>query len=522
MSLFVGYEVGTGKAVKVPIFFMLVTGQTRLSGKTTILKALAKQAVDKGFKILVIDSKTNITDYEGFGQEVPICLQESTDSLVLIGLLESLFQRKITKWFATLTHITEGASTFADVIENAKILREKTRAGFVKDACSALIDLLVRLKEQTEKRETTPNLVLPYDINRMTINEFKVESQQLIAKSVFQEALKQYKKLIIILDEAYKFLPQKWSSACKKAVQDYVTQGGATECFMWMGSQFLATTSKDAMKTMAIKLLGRQDHDTEAQHTLDLIPYSRGVYDNDFIMRLQLGHFIVVTIDDVTKNVYTVPEYADKNLCKQVALGIRKPRDIQYVVPLPQIEAKPPEKKKKKIKVKVKAPKKEEKKPVEKKARKPKPAYISGQPSKSWKERFELIDNNIESLRLRLIKTENQQKAISDLLQTLKISPDMTLEEVVTKVSLRQVIKNVTVSDDTVRGQILALGKEGFFKTEHPLRDVVNALEQHHWTVNYDNVKSELVNMANDGLLGMRKKRRENYYALSPNIIFED
>lgn len=531
LFLFVGYEVGSGEEVKIPIFHTLVTGQTQLSGKTTLLKALAKQASELGFKVLVIDSKSNIADFEGFGQEVPICLQESTDSLILISLLESIFRRRITVYYATLTRISEDAKTFSDVIENAEELKEKS-SGFVRDACIALIDLLKRLELQTSKVKTSPHLTLPYPINRMAINEFDLQGQQLIVKTIFDEALRKFKKLIIVLDESYKMLPQKYSSACAKSILDFVTQSGATECYLWQGTQFLAPTSKDAMKTMAIKLLGTQDHDTECDHTLDLIPFIKGRFTKDTIMRLGLGHFILVTKTAV-QTVYAVPEYADKNMCREVALGRRDPRSIHYLVPLSEEEMKEVKKGKKKeepIEITIPPPepplsKKEEAvsitAPRERREppRRERKHWAKPHERINYGERFELLENNVEGLRQRLASLEGQVKAAFS--NTTAVG-GMTLEQTTTNVKLQKVLRHVTISDETLRGKILTLAEENFFENWHPLREVVKALEDHKWAVHYGSVKAELVNMANDGLLGVKKRNRENYYALSPNIKFSE
>ena len=514
MSLFIGYEVGTGKPVKVPVFFMLVTGQTRLSGKTTFLKAVAKQAVKQGYKVLVLDSKTNLADYEGFGEDVPVCLKQSTDSLILLGLLESIFERKITRDYSTLTRITEGAKTFEDVITNAKVLKGKSRAGWVRDSCTKLIDLLQRLLEQARKTETSTKLVLPYPINRMAINEFETPAQQLIAKTVFEEALRM-EKVIVILDEAYKFLPQKWRSACARAVQDYVTQGGATECYLWMATQFLAPTNKDTMKAMAVKMLGTQDHDTECEHTMDLIPFAKGTYTTDVIMRLKLGHFVVVTKEWV-KTVYVVPEYADEKEVIEVALGKRKPEELHYNIPINE------EKKKleqEHIKI-VKVEKTKMKTPM---ITITIPAQMTLPVTPEKKQSSD--DKHISKIEDRLTKLEKEIKqsmsTVDQWVKNHKNVKNVELQETTTKVKLSKTVKSMSVSDETLRGKILTLAKEGFFKTWHPLREVVSALEEHKWTVNINSVKSELTRMSEDGILGRKKKNRENIYALSPNVTFE-
>jgi hypothetical protein len=39
-----GYEVGTGEPVSIPLAHTFVTGQTQLSGKTTTLRAIVVKA----------------------------------------------------------------------------------------------------------------------------------------------------------------------------------------------------------------------------------------------------------------------------------------------------------------------------------------------------------------------------------------------------------------------------------------------------------------------------------------------
>lgn len=522
MSLFVGYEVGTTKKVKIPIFHMLVSGQTRLSGKTTTLKTLATQAADQGYKVLIIDSKTSFEDYEGFGKDVPVCLKQSTDSLILIQLLESIFKRKITAYYATLTTISEDAKDYNDIIKNAENLRMRTRANFVKDACTALIDLLKRLIKEIKEIPSSTTLEIPYQINRMSINKFSdVQGQQLVAKTVFEEALHKHKKLIIILDEAYKFLPQKYSSACAQAVQNYVTQGGANECWLWLATQFLAPTNKDQMKTMAVKLLGTQDHDTECQHTLDLIPFAKGRYKVDDIMRLPLGHFITVTKKWV-KKVYVCPQYADRVECLEVAMGIREPTNIHYLVKLsPEDIAKvKPEKLDKKTMEKLEppseileiAPKVEvtvtppKPKPKRVEVKKPKKRFV---PKKTnLGERIELLENNLEALRTRIVNLEKNPNAKINLKQTNTI------------VNVENITKTVEVSDETIRGKILTAAKDGFFNAWRSLGEIFDHLiNEYRWVIKKGSLTNELDRMVEEGLLG--KKKFDRYkYKLAVNIKF--
>uniref|UniRef100_A0A6M3L210 Uncharacterized protein n=1 Tax=viral metagenome TaxID=1070528 RepID=A0A6M3L210_9ZZZZ len=496
-SLFLGYEIGTGKEVTVPIFHTLITGQTRLSGKSTNLKAMAKQAIKKGFKVLVMDTKINLADFEGFGNQIPVCLKQTTDPLVLRDLLESINQRKITQFQSTLIDITRHAKTFEEVIENAKDMLEKKRiSGFKKDACTTLIDLLARLIEQTKKFKTTVNLELPYPINVMTVNDFDLQGQQLIANTVLAEVLTKFENVIIMLDEAFKLLPQKWGSPCKQRVQEYVTQGAATGCFLWLATQFLAPTSKDAMKAMPIKILGRQDHNTEVEHTLELIPESKGKYSDSMIMQLKLGHFIVVTPEGST-HTYVCPEFADRNECIEVAMEIRNPSDIHYVFSVDKKDF---------DKIRKNRPLEEAAEQVEYPLDFPVDLPPITKPD-STVFTMEVDDPEAEKLEP---KPEEP------------IAININLDKIERRIKVRTIIRSLNISDDTIRGKILTIAHEGFFSEYRVLEEVTDELAKRGWSAQYRRVQNELARIARDGIFGVKKIKKGLFYTLAPNVIFEE
>lgn len=518
MSLSIGYELATGAEVKVPVFFSLITGQTGYSGKTTLLRKLARQAAAQGYKILVVDSKTNALDYEGFGQDVPICLQESLDSFVLLNLIESIAKRKVTQWYSTLIRITEGAKDYDSIIERAQVLIAKSRDGFFKDALIGLKDFLKRLKVQTQAVKTVPDLQLPYPINRMAINEFLMEGemdiqgQQLIVKTVFDQALRHYTKLIIILDEGSKFLPQRYSSVCAKSIQDYVTQGRATEDFMWLGCQFLATTDKAAMKTMAVKFLGTQDHDTECEHTLELIPYIAKRFTKDTIMRLKLGHFIVVTKDWV-KTVYVCPEYADKQHCREVAQGLRAPKEVDFLISVqkqPLSEAKPLSEAEKIASVT--------------KTVKEVQARIKAAPPNLFKPAIPPVRNHKPryGTQIRDLKgvVDNLKTRVDALESTVHPNGDVCVKQPLTYMAVKNIPKKAEINGDTIRGKVLSLAKEGYLNNWHPLSHIFHTLEDTRRGVKRDRLKKELYVMVDEGYLASKLVRGNRNYAISPNIMF--
>lgn len=289
------FSVPSGEPVDLEPFHYAIIGQSQFSGKTTLIKRLAVWAAENGYSVLIFDTKETEADYDGFGMERPVVLRESTDSMVLIGLLESLFKHRLSMYYATLSRLTEGAKDFGDIIDRAKEMEAKTKSAFLRDACRTIYDLLGRLREETGKRPTVPHLDLAIGINRMDIHDYSIEAQQLIVKNAAEDVLRVYKRnVVLVLDESYKFIPQGYSSAATRAIMTLITQGAKTGLYVWIATQFLAPTDKDPLKACAIKFLGTQDHPTEVKHTLDLVPEYRGKFSGDDVMRLKVGQWILV------------------------------------------------------------------------------------------------------------------------------------------------------------------------------------------------------------------------------------
>jgi len=307
---------------------MAIIGQTQYSGKTTLLKRLAQWAAQLGYKILIFDTKSTEPDYEGFGTTIPVCLRQPNDSFVIIGLLESIFKRKLTQYYATLDRIVEGAKDMNDMIKAAGELEAATKNSWLKDAARTLQRLLARLRDETTTIKTVPTLQLVDGINRMDIHQLSDEAQWLVVKNCFEDALHVYKgKLIIILDEAYRFIPQGYNTPATRAIMLVTTQGAKTGLFVWIATQFLAVTDKDPLKACAVKFLGTQDQTLEVRHTLDLIPEARGKITRETMMRMKVGHWFLVrkTPSDV-KLVYAAPVWLPWNIAVQVAQGAFDPK----------------------------------------------------------------------------------------------------------------------------------------------------------------------------------------------------
>jgi hypothetical protein len=497
------FKVPTGESVQIEPFHFAIIGQTQFSGKSTLIKRLSEWAVTQGYKVLVFDSKETEADYSGFGREVPVCLRETTDSFVLIGLLESMFKRRLTPYYATLSRITEGARGFNDIIARARELEARTRSSWLRDACRVLYDLLERLQAETSRVKTVPELKLYNGINRMAINNFTLEAQQLIIKNAFEDALRVYKSnLILVLDEAFKFLPEKWSSAATRAVMNVVTQGAKTGLYVWLASQFLAVTDKDPLKACAVKFLGTQDHITEVKHTLDLIPEARGKFSPDDIMKLKLGHWILVRKrPPFVGVVYSLPVGVPDEVGVEVAKGNRTPESVRDEFLKPKVMEEDEMWKGKYLELERQYAKLKEELEILK---------------KSYREEFE---KRVEEERKRQAeekaKLEEELKKLEPLkafkeafIKAFGAAP-LKFESSQVDVEHKQLVvnvhhvgdKTVKVSTDSVVGQILFCVVHYFKDREFTAKELDEKLLEHGWAVKPATLSTKLSLLTSEGKL---------------------
>jgi len=563
------FTVPSGESVRLEPFNFAIIGQTQFSGKTTLIKRLSTWVVSLGYKVLIFDTKETEADYTCFVHEIPVCLRETTDALVLLPLLETVFQRRLpTGYYSVLCDVTTGTKNFEQVIAKAKEKEKTSRSGWVRGACRTLYDLLERLQEQLEKVETVPTLELPYDLNRMVLNDFPAASQQLFVKNAFEDLLHIFKrKTVGVIDEAFKFIPQSYSSAATKAIMTTITQGAKTGLFTWISTQFLAVTDKDPLKACAIKFLGTQDHITEVKHTLDLIPGVRGKFSTDDIMKLKVGHWILVRKrpPDV-RVVYASPLHVPEKVGVEVAQGIRTPeyvRDnflkvkMEVDEDLVWKEKYEEEKRKRKelekeftrqveqvsqlrVDQKIAAAKRyiqdlEEENRTLKEQKSPEEIEELRKTVKELKlERYNLrktYDITVKELKKLSDEAEALRKIKEALLLLLPKQPagspglepgssTVQLQSTKSIVDVPSVMKSVTITDGSVQGKILTVARKGLLDKWRKLGEIVKAIIEESWTVSSQQVNNGLNDLVKQQLIA-KKHTDRNYFRLAKNVVFK-
>jgi len=348
-QILLGYEIKTGKKVDVPLTHLVVTGITQESGKTTTLEALIKRS---GIKAVVF--KTKIGE-KGFseGTVIPPYFKERFDWEYVLDLLQSLRkeQMKFEKgWIIRLCKKADSLLSLSQNIklilasdEQAKELFGKKLRDIDRNVLSILDAYLDKILPELQVSRFSNILELHDGVNIMDLERYTDEVASLIIKSVLDSVLKEFKNTIVVIPEAWKFIPQDSGNPCKGSVTSFIRQGATNGNYVWIDSQDITNTDKAPLKQISTWVLGYQSEINEIKRTLDQIslPKKKKPKPED-ISQLPLGHFYA-TYKDFTRKVYVQPTWLDKKTAIKIAKGkldVEKVKRPDKLVPF-KIEAVP-------------------------------------------------------------------------------------------------------------------------------------------------------------------------------------
>lgn len=313
-----GYEVKSGKEVSVTPSHLIVTGLTQLSGKTTTLEALIKRS-----KLKAIIFKTKIGE-KSFteGTEVAPFFRDRSDYEFVKSLIEAYSKEKLFLEKGTLMRLCKGSNDLVSIKKKVdEELAEGKLRGIKEEIHTRLQHYLENLIPQIQYANFSKTLSVYEGINIMNLERFSEEAQSLIIQSVADEVLKTMKGVIIVIPEAWKFLPQKYNNPCKRVVESFIRQGATNQNYIWIDSQDMAGVDKLPLKQISTWILGYQAERNEVKHTLDQISLPKKMKPTeDEIMTLQKGHFFLSCYEGVF-NVYVQPIWLDDEKAKQIAKG---------------------------------------------------------------------------------------------------------------------------------------------------------------------------------------------------------
>jgi len=312
-----GYEIKTGKQIDISPSHLIVTGLTQLSGKTTTLEALIKRS---GLKAIVFKTKIGEKSFTE-GTETPPFFRDRSDYEFVRSLIEAYSKEKLFIEKGTLMRLCKGSASLLEIKKKVdEALLNKLRS-IEFEIHTRLQHYLENLIPQIQYANLSKTLTVYDGINIMNLERFSEEAQALIIQSVADEVLKTMKGVIIVIPEAWKFLPQKYNNPCKRVVEAFIRQGATNQNFVWIDSQDMAGVDKIPLKQISTWILGYQSERNEVKHTLDQISLPKKLKPTEEeIMTLKKGHFFLSCYEGVY-SVYVQPSWLNDEDAIKIAKG---------------------------------------------------------------------------------------------------------------------------------------------------------------------------------------------------------
>lgn len=324
-----GYEIKTGKEISIKPSHLIVTGVSQLSGKTTTLESLITRS---GLKAIVFKTKIGEKSFIK-GTIIPPYFKDRSDWQFIQGLVEATIKERLRTFErAKIIQICKktGGNSLLDFKKKVdERLGEKINS-FEMDILTNLQAYLEIVLPKLQAINFSNELELVNGLNIIDLERFSRDSevQSLIIRSVAEEVLNNHKGVILVIPEAWKFLPQKRGNPCKLAIEEFIRQGATNNNFIWIDSQDMANVDKVPLKQISNWILGFQSEINEVKHTLNQIPLPTSKKPkSDEIMGLDTGQFILATREQTTK-VYVQPLWLDDKTAKKVAEGKLKVSDL--------------------------------------------------------------------------------------------------------------------------------------------------------------------------------------------------
>jgi hypothetical protein len=317
-TIHLGFEVGSANPVGIPPSHIIVTGLTQLSGKTTTLEALITRS---GLRAIVFRTKPGERGFSE-GTRIAPYFKEKSDWQYVASLLEATLKEKLKFERSWIMNACKGTNSLLEVKRNIEQqLANPKIGGLNRSVYTTLDEYLNLILPQISVTTFSQVLELQPGVNVMDLERLKDELQSLVIRSVLENVLKEMHDTIVVMPEAWKFLPQGRGNPCKESAEQFIRQGATNHNFLWIDSQDVAGVDKAPLKSVSTWILGLQSELNEVRHTLEQMPVPKKLRPSeDELMRLPIGHFYVCT-QEGSKKVYVQPAWLDEETAKRVAKG---------------------------------------------------------------------------------------------------------------------------------------------------------------------------------------------------------
>jgi len=314
-TIHLGYEVGSGAAVEIPVKHTVVTGQTQESGKTTALEALISRS---GLPAIAFLTKRGESGFSG--RQILPYFRERADWQFVQSIIESAMRQGMDFKQPWIIRACEGARTLADVQDRAAILEGETRNSMSKDMYMTLGEYLKIVVPLIASLPRTDRVEIGRGLSIMDLGTYPEELQHLVIASTLEWIHKNSNGVITIIPEAWKFIPEGKNTPVKVVAEKLAREGAALKNYLWIDSQDIAGVAKLILRSCAVWLIGVQREANEVKRAIDNMPAGMKRPKPADVATLELGQFFVCHGRELSK-AYVQPAWVAAEMARAIARG---------------------------------------------------------------------------------------------------------------------------------------------------------------------------------------------------------
>jgi hypothetical protein len=494
-DILLGYEVGSGKEVLIPVRHMCVTGQTQESGKTTTLEALIGRSEKRAIAFV---TKRGERSFES-GRKILPYFQERADWEFVESVIEAIMRQKMKFERAWIVRACKGAESLADVRDNIRELMAKSKRSMDQDLYMLLGEYLDKVLPLLARLPKADEIQLKPGLNVMDLRSYPDELQMLIISSSMRWVHEEESDVITILPEAWKFAPQGRNTPVKLEVRKIAREGAGLKNYIWVDSQDIAGVEKEILRAASVWLIGVQRESNEIERSLSSIPKGIKRPKEGDIPQLRLGQFFACWGEHVRK-VYVMPTWMRQIEAIKIARGEMRVEDITP----------PPRAKEEGMDYKS--------------------AYEEAQQTiGALNEQIKKLERTIASIEQTLVAPKASPAQIKEAqahATTLEpLAASLVGEEVAMSLEVKRPVIDLTkrvyvveANTDTLFGKIALLVSEGFFDQTKKAFAGLTELERRGHNPGQANFYREIAKLAELGFLSKEGKDGKGGYKTVPGM----
>jgi hypothetical protein len=298
-----GFEVGTGMPVAIPLRNLAVTGQTQESGKTTTLEALVARA---GVRALAFVTKRGEGAFAD-GRRVLPYFRDRADWQFVDALLAAQLGEKnrfLRSWIIRICRTTQTLAEVRAAVQEAL----KTARGINLGVYTQLDAYLELIVPEIARATLAPAIALAPGLNVMDVAAYSTPMQMLFVQSALDWINARESGVVTIIPEAWEFVPEGKGSPVKASAEALVRKGSGLRNFIWIDSQDMAGVDKVVLRGCPVWLIGVQREANEIRRNLANIPASLARPTAADVATLTQGQFFACFRDRVVRT-YVQPAW---------------------------------------------------------------------------------------------------------------------------------------------------------------------------------------------------------------------